>query len=445
MKRFAVFLIACTVAALNAGPVQAHFLFARILPHAEAGRAVEVFFSDRPDAGDPAFIDKIAHTKLWAQTEPNQFQPLTLVKASDRLRGSLPSAGTLAVVGACEYGVLARPKQPAFLLRHFPKAIAGEPKTLQTFAPKRDIPFEMMFAFDGEQMQFWTRHERGVLVPEEFVILGTSPKSTKLKPGKDGKVAWKPEAGRFVVYAGLFRKEAGTAGEQKYEQIREFCTLEFSWPLVRTEAEPAALKLFQDAIAHRAAWANFPGFSAEVTAHVDGRSAKGEVTISPNGDVSVSTFEEIVGPWVKDQLDFLVLHRLAAPSSGKKTTPIVYFGDDGHHPLGRLVVFQGGKFASSYRVKDSQLMVVNRNMGKTNMTITILENDKNADGKVLPRSYTVQYWDAATGQLKGTEAIHERWTRADGLDVPVSHSVIASSSAGLSVRTFTLSKHAVKK
>src|SRR5438552_3873780 len=70
----------------------AHFLFVRILPPAEGGRHAEVYFSDQADAGDPRFIDKIAHTKLWAQTHPGKFEPLNVHKTPDRLRALLPSS-----------------------------------------------------------------------------------------------------------------------------------------------------------------------------------------------------------------------------------------------------------------------------------------------------------------------------------------------------------------
>ena len=55
--------------------------------------------------------------------------------------------------------------------------------------------------------------------------------------------------------------------------------------------------------------------------------------------------------------------------------------------------------ASSYRIKDRQIMVVNRRMGKQNMTITVLDNETNPEGQFLPHSYVVHYWDAATGKL----------------------------------------------
>ena len=41
-------------------PASAHFLFVRICPPAEGGRAVEAYFSELAAAGDPRFIDKVA-------------------------------------------------------------------------------------------------------------------------------------------------------------------------------------------------------------------------------------------------------------------------------------------------------------------------------------------------------------------------------------------------
>src|SRR5262249_2596815 len=118
------------LAALPAGRAEAHFLFVRILPPAEGGRAAQVYFSELADAGDPRFIEKVAGTQLWVQKTPGAFEPLVVHRAADRLRAWVPASGSLVVVGRCDYGVLARPKQTAFLLRHFPKALAGNPGEL---------------------------------------------------------------------------------------------------------------------------------------------------------------------------------------------------------------------------------------------------------------------------------------------------------------------------
>src|SRR5438552_8727802 len=102
---------ALVLGTLAADQAQAHFLFVRILPPAEAGRAAEVYFSELAEAGDPRFIDKIAHAQLRARSIPGQFQPLQVHKTADRLRAFLPSSGSVSVVGVCQYGVLALSKQ----------------------------------------------------------------------------------------------------------------------------------------------------------------------------------------------------------------------------------------------------------------------------------------------------------------------------------------------
>src|SRR5437773_11284656 len=101
-------LLIALAGAFPAGRAQAHFLFVRILPPAEGGRAAEVYFSELAEAGDPRFVEKIAATKLWLQSAPGKFEPLTVHPTADRLRAWLPASGSVAVVGSCTYGVLAR-------------------------------------------------------------------------------------------------------------------------------------------------------------------------------------------------------------------------------------------------------------------------------------------------------------------------------------------------
>jgi hypothetical protein len=133
------------------------------------------------------------------------------------------------------------------------------------------------------------------------------------------------------------------------------------------------------------------------------------------------------------------MHRLADKSTGARPKPVLRFADDqDDHPLGRLLTFEGGQFASSYRVKDHQITVVNRHIGRRNMTITVLENERNREGKFLPRHYLVHYWDASTGALSRVETVQDRWTRLGAWDLPTEHTVTTSSETGLSVRTVRL-------
>lgn len=424
---------------LAGASAHAHFLFVRILPVAEAGRFAEVYFSDEAEAGDPRFIDKIAATKLWLQQKPGDFVPLKVHVAADRLRAAIPANGSASVVGECTYGVLARPKG-SFLLRHYPKAIAGRADDIHALLLKKEIPFEIQLRQTANGLEF-IAHRHGKPIPNAaFVSVASDLKNHKFTANANGVATWMPSTpGRYAVYTNETIKQAGVHEGAKYEEIREFTTIAFTWPLENNGADAKAVALFQEAIDARASWTNFPGFSADVKANADGRAWKGAVKITAKGAVTISEEDEVVTPWVREQMESMVLHRIASPRKGE---PVLRFADNvADHPHGRLLTFEGGAMASSYRVKDRQIMVVNRAMGKVNMTITVLDNDLNPDKKYLPRSYTVQYWNAANGELQRTESIQNRWTRQGNWDLPTLLTVQTSSASGLSVKTMSLSQH----
>jgi hypothetical protein len=428
-----------------AGEVQAHFLFVHIGPPAEGGRNAEVFFSELADAGDPTFIGKIAHTKLWLQAAPGQFQPLKVHQGMDRLRAPVPVTGDFAVVGSCTYGVLARPKQTPFLLRHFPKAMAGNPDRLNRLTSFDQVPLEIVGKVEKDQIVL-TALRQGKPIPKaEFVTIDRKLVNEKLVADGSGQAAWTPPApGRYSVYIRWLSQEAGELDGKKYEEIRDFATLAFEWPLGRSGSDPQAVALFEDAVAARAQWKDFPGFDADLAGSLDGRPFAGSVSIDARGNVQVATMEEVAQPWVQEQIESIVLHRRA--SDGDRPRTALRFAEAADaHPLGRLLLVEGGRFASSYRVKDQQITVVNRHLGTVYLTITVLENERNREGRFLPRSYVVQSWDAASGTLRKTETVQDRWLRLGSWDLPVHHRLTVATDAGLVVREFTLSNHLLKK
>jgi hypothetical protein len=257
-------LVATLVLGALAQPARAHFLFARILPPAEGGRAVEVYFSELAEAGDGRFVDKIAHTQLWLQQAPNQFEPLVVRKTSDRLRSHLPSSGSLIVVGTCQYGVLARADQAPFLLRHYPKAMVGQPADLNQLTPFGKLPLEIAATIQGAELRLVALLDGKPCPKAEFTTVDAKLANTKLVADEKGQVIWKPSAGTFSVYIRSTRKEPGEFNGQKYAEIRDFATLAFCWPLERKEADPKAVALFEEALAARSEWRDFPGFEATI-------------------------------------------------------------------------------------------------------------------------------------------------------------------------------------
>jgi Protein of unknown function (DUF3386) len=247
----------------------------------------------------------------------------------------------------------------------------------------------------------------------------------------------------FCVYASHVNPTSGEHQGQSYAEIREFATLSFSWPLAPKGADPEAVALFEEALDSRAAWRDFPGFSADITGEVEGRPFSGKVNVAADGGVKLDINEEPFAEWVQNQLESITMHRAASQTpSADAEKPVLRFADEQFdHPLGRLLEFEGGHFATSYRVKDKQITSVNRVLDGQNMTITVLDNDQNAEGKFLPRSYTVQYWDEQTGQPMRSETVQDRWTRVGKWDLPALRTSTTASADGFSVRSFRLSKH----
>jgi hypothetical protein len=422
---------------------RAHFLFIRIGEPAEAGRTVEVYFSEKAEAGDPRFIHKVAGAHLTLQAAAGKFQPLTVREGADRLRATLPAAGPVSVTGFLEYGVLKR--ETSFLLRYYPKALSGAPASLRGLRPDPHSALEIDAKFDGDHVVLTLLRDGSPVPNAQFTTVDDDLANEEVKADSAGKATWKlPSPGFYCIYTKSILKTPGEWRGQPYSEIREFATIAFRWPLARTDADAEAVTTFQRALAARATWEQFPGFSADVAGNVDGRAFSGKAKIAASGEVALELDEGVVKPWVEEQLQSLVNHRLPAPKGGNP--PILRFADqDKASPLGRLLIFDGGQFASSYRVLDDRITVVNRQLGRQNMTITVLDDAKNAEGKQLPRSYTVQYWNADDGTLERTESISNRWTRVGRYDLPASIIVTAATKAGLSVRSIQFSNHQLAK
>lgn len=436
---FCAAFIALVIAALPGNSALAHYLFIKLGAQAEAGRSAEVYFSERATAGDPRFTAKIAQTQLWMQAAPGEFSPLTVRAAADRLRAMVPAEGAVSVSGRCVYGVLQR--EVPFLLVHYPKAISGPPDALAALKPCGHTPLEILAKLRGDQIELQAIRDGKPLAKCKFTTVDEDLANEELTADDGGRATWRPGApGQYAVYIRHDIHTEGTHDGKLYHETREFATLAFEWPLEHAKANPAAVKMFQDAVAARAAWKKFPGFSAEISGSVDGRRFAGQATVAADGSIKLKTDDDATADWVEDQLTSIVRHRQAPPNSD--SPPVLYFADqDQTHPLGRLLTFVGGQFASSYRVRDDEIVVVNRKLGDLNMTITVLENERNVDGKLLPRAYTVQYWDAKTGQLARTESIQNRWTRVGNCDLPTELTVTTASDSGLSVRSLRFEKH----
>lgn len=176
-----------------------------------------------------------------------------------------------------------------------------------------------------------------------------------------------------------------------------------------------ATKMLADARLARAVMSNFPGFTADLVLTIKSQQIKGVVQVDSKGKVVIGQIEGPNASWAKRILASAVSHRLQNPEAMK--TPCAFADEDAQHPLGRLVNVLNDELHSSYRIRDNQIMVVNRVQDGSKFSITVQENIKNEEGKFLPVAYAVHHW-AKDGSLEKTEAHTQGWTRQNSFDLP---------------------------
>lgn len=451
-------------------PAQAHFVW--ILPSTnpkELGKA-EVVFSDELASDSAVPIKKIAGTELFLRGADGQKTKVksTEGKASLVVGADIKEPQVLA--GLTKYGVLKKAQDEPFLLIYHSKAILGWPFTAECCQPWHALALEIVPVLEGTGTK---THVAGVrvfwqgkpLAKAEVILLGTKDVPPIDGPTdaqgyfKEGFAANK-EPGLHGLRVVHKEAKAGEVDGKKYAEVRHYATLVWASPAPGKETttrpsqpDPLATKLLSEARAARASWAKFPGFIADLEVNFGGKLEKGRLEVNADGKVKVELTDKEMLPWVKKQLGSLVAHRLEGGPD--KETPCAFTDGVRNHPVGRAITVLNDELHSSYRIRDKQILEVNRTMGEERFTITVLENLQNADKKFLPTSYVVSSWNARSGALVRSQAFHDTWTRIGGFDLPSEMTVVMARPAttdqagvtagGLDIRRITVSNHKLTK
>jgi hypothetical protein len=205
-----------------------------------------------------------------------------------------------------------------------------------------------------------------------------------------------------------------------------------------SRADPAATKLLADARAARALYHDFPGFKADVEVNLDGKVTRGRVEVSDKGKVSLKLDDAGAESWAKNTLASIIGHRLDN-GSAEGETPCAFVDEDTQHPLGRAIRVLNDEFHSSYRIRDRQVIVVNRHVPGSRFTITVMENILTKEQKFLPVSYVVNTWDAKTDTLTSSETHHQTWQRVGAFDLPGETLTVKATAGKLESRCIKLS------
>jgi uncharacterized GH25 family protein len=449
-------------------PARGHFVF--LLP-ADGSRTVRAVFSDSLEPDRPELLKKVAHTRFSSRM-PDGDVALKATTVKNALELTVGGTGPAWVVGVCPYGVTTRGKEP-FLLSYYCKTLVG---TTPGKAPAAEVLGQRFASLKlevvpvpGKEPAVRLLWEGKPLAAAQVVLyVPGKDKAVETKADKDGLVMLEraTKAGLYGVRAFHEEKKKGSQDGKEYASMRSYSTLTFPASALEavslrgsspktyridtpakkddtaSEGNPEATKLLADALAARANWDNFPGFSADLTVNVEGKIASGKVEVSSKGKVTLK-LEGEAKEWAHGLLASLVSHRMGGPPD---KTPACAFPDElADHPLGRAVKVVNDVYHSSYRIRDRQVTEVNRRMGESRFTISVLKNHVNTEKKFLPSTYAVNTWDTKTGALKKSETHYNTWKRVGDFDLPLAVMVVTATEGKQVTRTIKLANLALQK
>jgi hypothetical protein len=193
--------------------------------------------------------------------------------------------------------------------------------------------------------------------------------------------------------------------------------------------------------AHEACYrwpATFGGFSATLTLAGPGWRVAGTMVARPPGEVLVDLPGVDQAAWVTRQLCLLVAHRWHRPYELADGRWPKAAGSCSAHPLGTLIRLVGDPHSSSYRVLDGQFSQINREMHGQRLSVLVHQRDPAPDGRSVAVAYTASYWQAATGQLLGSDAHLDRYALVEGILLPERRRVLSAQDGGLVLRELGL-------
>ncbi len=217
-------------------------------------------------------------------------------------------------------------------------------------------------------------------------------------------------------------------------------------PFPETPRHLAAKSLLEDARSRR--WTipanEFPGFSAAMTFHDDGRRFDGRIRVKNPGDMTIDLPDGADREWVRGVMAMNVMHRLATPVGmvGPLDKP-VRLAEGEENLLGAKMYFEGDMLGSSYRIRDGIITEVIRTMHGSTFTITTLECTTCDDGRLVPKHYIVTYFDPATGNVNGVAQYTEEYEKVAGFYLPKFIRVIETRGNLTTVRGAILSDFSI--
>ncbi len=204
-------------------------------------------------------------------------------------------------------------------------------------------------------------------------------------------------------------------------------------------ADPAAWNLLKAARETREVLPDtIKHISAQLIFNDNGASKTGTVNYDGQNRavIKMDGLSDEAKAWIDDQVNSVLAHRRNGDfSKGDGRHPITFAANDKDDKslLGRRIELHDS-MKSSYRIKNNQVVEVDRTMADDHFVITVLETTPTANGKFLPRNFVVNYFDAKSGALKRSEAFTDKYQKIDGIWLPASRRIVKAEAGRLVAR-----------
>lgn len=452
MLRYVLLGLACALA-LAAAPARAHFIWLDLQPSDGGKSQARLYFSEEPEPGEPDLIGKAAKVKVWLRKADGTLAEVKLNPAAEAeaaLVADCADATAVSLEGNWDYGVYSHgPK--GMLLNYYAKGLGADWTKNPALARAEKLKLDVVPTLVDKKLAVQVLYDGKPVSKGDVQFVDPSGEHHDLTTDEQGRAEITAGGGAWAVRAAVI--EADKGGERdgkKFQQTWHYATATFDVPgqplaaKKKVEADPAALEALVRARDGRAIWSDFPGFKADLKVVSGDKATDAKVTIDADGVVSVEMPKSEVSDWVEEQLNSMVQHRMP---DGEVTQGDVTFAEpDGTHPLGRKIDLGDPSAQSAYRIKDDVIMEVNRTAGPTmRFTISVLEIERNAENKYLPRSFTMNFFDAKSGDLKTSLGYFNSWQRVGAFDLPKQIIEIDAHKGGASTKEIAFSNFELLK
>lgn len=183
----------------------------------------------------------------------------------------------------------------------------------------------------------------------------------------------------------------------------------------------SAADLLQQARKNREVFTkDFQGFRSKLAVRMDGKVHHGTCLFRVPGTLEIALNGGKAPSVVQAAVRNMLMHRV--PSSTAVTTEARYGAPDAHS-LGREVLLDD-KYQSAYRIKDRQILEVDRKLSEFRRVLTVLETRKTASGRYLPRHVFAVVFDNDSGSVREAWTYITRFQEVGGNYLPHSRHVL---------------------